>query len=43
PFGQQVRDCMERADFLIVNDGALEDSVKKIQEIWGEIRKKIDL
>jgi len=40
PLGQQVGKCMELADFLIVNDGDLEGSMKRIQEIWEQIKEK---
>jgi dephospho-CoA kinase len=40
PLGQQVGKVMENADFIIMNDGSLEDSMRKIEEIWGEIENK---
>ncbi len=40
PHGQQVRDCMACADFLIVNDGDISSSIKEIERIWVEIEKR---
>jgi len=37
PWGQQVRACMQQADFTVVNDGSLEDFRKKIYEIFKNI------
>jgi dephospho-CoA kinase len=36
--GQNVKKCMETADFIIVNDDSLSDSMKRIQEIWEKIQ-----
>ena len=36
-FGLHVKDCVEKADFLIVNDGSLEDLQKKVDEITQKI------
>jgi len=40
PLGQQVGKCMEVADYVIMNDSDLESSMKKIEEIWEEIKGK---
>ena len=37
-YGQQVRKCIEQADFLIMNDGSFEDLEKKVNEIILKIR-----
>ncbi|MBS3075109.1 NYN domain-containing protein [Candidatus Pacearchaeota archaeon] len=42
PLGQQVGKVMEKADFIIMNDGDLEKSMKRIKEIWREIEKKMN-
>jgi len=39
-FGQRVRECMNIADFKIVNND-LEESKKEIEEIWEKIKKSI--
>ena len=38
PHGQQVKQCIEKADYLIINDGSLEEIKKKIEKIYGEIK-----
>jgi len=40
PMGQQVKLCMEAADYLITNDEDLEKSMNEIKEIWEEIKQK---
>ena len=35
--GLHVKDCVERADFLIINDGGLEDLEKKVDEVAQKI------
>ncbi|OGJ21482.1 hypothetical protein A3K73_00765 [Candidatus Pacearchaeota archaeon RBG_13_36_9] len=40
PMGQQVGRCMERADYVIVNDKEVEESMKEIEKIWEEIKAK---
>jgi len=40
PMGQQVGKCIEISDFVVVNDGSLEEAMKKVEEIWEEIREK---
>lgn len=42
PMGQQVRKCMELADFKIVNASDLKKSMKGIEEVWEKIKKKGD-
>jgi dephospho-CoA kinase len=36
-YGQQVRKCIEQADYLIVNDGSLEDLGKKVDEVLTKL------
>ena len=38
PMGQQVRLCMETADYVIDNSSDLEISIKEIERIWNEIK-----
>lgn len=40
PMGQQVKLCMEAADYIITNDEDLEKSMNKIREIWEKIKEK---
>ncbi len=40
PLGQQVEKVMKMADYVIVNDEDLENSMKKIKEIWRERFKR---
>ncbi|MBD3252541.1 AAA family ATPase [Candidatus Pacearchaeota archaeon] len=40
PLGQQVGKCMEMADFVIVNDGDLESSIRKIEELWEKMKSR---
>lgn len=35
--GQNVRKCMEMADFTIVNDDNLRDSMERIEKIWKQM------
>ena len=39
PMGQQTGRLLEMADFVIVNDGDLRDSMKQIEEIWKVLVK----
>mgnify|MGYP001609705850 CR=1 FL=1 len=41
PHGQQVRDCMARADFLIVNDADIAKSLKEVETIWEKIKERV--
>jgi len=41
-FGQQTGKLLEIADFVIVNDGNLEDSKKQAEEIWRKIEVKVN-
>ena len=41
PHGQQVRDCMEKADFLIVNDSDVEKGTRAMEKIWEEIEERV--
>ncbi len=41
PFGQQNKKCMEMADYIIINDGSLENLMKKIQGVWNKIIIKL--
>ncbi len=36
-YGQQTKKCLELADFLIINDGSLEDLEKKVNEVISKI------
>lgn len=38
-YGQRTRDCLEKSDFIIANDGSLEDLEKKVNEIIEKIKK----
>ncbi len=38
-YGQQVKKCMEKADFLIINDKDLKDLEQKVEEIMLKIKK----
>lgn len=38
PHGQQVKQCIEKADYLIVNDSSLEEIMKKIEKIYEAIK-----
>jgi len=40
PMGQQVKKCMELADFKIMNDADLKKSMKEIKDVWARIEKK---
>lgn len=40
PMGQQTGKCIKIADFVIINDGSLEDSMKKIEKVWLKIMQK---
>jgi len=40
PDGQQVGKCMEMADFIIMNDGTVENIIKKIEDVWKEIENR---
>jgi dephospho-CoA kinase len=37
-YGQQVAKCLQQADFLIINDGTIEDLRKKVEEIVEKIK-----
>jgi dephospho-CoA kinase len=37
-YGQQVAKCLQQADFLIVNDGSIDDLRKKLEEIVKKIK-----
>ncbi|MEM5882858.1 MAG: AAA family ATPase [Candidatus Aenigmatarchaeota archaeon] len=37
-YGQKTRKCLEKADFLVINDGSLEDLEKKVNEIAEKIK-----
>ncbi|MEM7825944.1 MAG: hypothetical protein QW412_03775, partial [Candidatus Aenigmatarchaeota archaeon] len=37
-YGQRTRDCIKKADFLVINDGSLEELEKKINEIILKIK-----
>ncbi len=37
-YGQRVKDCMEKADFLIINDSNIEELEKKVDEILLKIK-----
>jgi len=39
PMGQQVRECIKKADYLIINKD-INESMKKIEEIWEEIKER---
>ncbi len=39
--GQQVKKCMEMADFKLINDGSLEEVRKKINKLYREIERRI--
>ena len=39
--GQDVEKCMEKADFILINDRSLEEMQKKTEELFLEIEKKI--
>ena len=36
-WGQQVRKCLEQADFFIINDGSIEQLEQKVNEIMSKI------
>lgn len=38
PMGQQTGKLIEMSDYVIVNDGKLEDAMKKMEDIWEEIK-----
>jgi dephospho-CoA kinase len=40
PMGQQTGKLLEMSDFVIVNDGTLEDGLKKIEEVWKKIEER---
>lgn len=40
--GQQTGKLLEVSDFVIVNDGSVEEGLKKVENIWEEIRKNLD-
>lgn len=40
PHGQQVKYCMERADFMVINDDDKQKAMKQIERIWKEIEKR---
>lgn len=37
-WGQQTKKCLEQADFLIINDGTIEDLRKKVEDIVKKIK-----
>ncbi|MEM7818659.1 MAG: AAA family ATPase [Candidatus Aenigmatarchaeota archaeon] len=37
-YGQKTKECLEKADFLIINDSTLEDLEKKVNEIAEKIK-----
>ncbi|MGC8812046.1 MAG: AAA family ATPase [Candidatus Aenigmatarchaeota archaeon] len=37
-YGQRTKDCLKKADFLIVNDSSLEDLENKVNEIIAKIK-----
>lgn len=39
--GQNVKKCFEVADFVIMNDDNLNDSMKRIEEVFKEIERKL--
>ncbi|MEM5836648.1 MAG: AAA family ATPase [Candidatus Aenigmatarchaeota archaeon] len=39
-YGQRVRECMEMADFLIINDGTLQQLNEKVGKIVEELKKR---
>ena len=39
--GQNVRKCMELADFTLVNDGGLEEIQEKIRKLFDEVDRKL--
>lgn len=41
PLGQQVRKCIEIADFVITNDGDLQSAMKQIEEVYARIEGKL--
>lgn len=41
PMGQQTGKLLEMSDFVIVNDGDLNDSMKQTEEIWNKIELKL--
>jgi len=40
PNGQQVGKCMEMADYTIINNSSYENLIKRLDEIYSEIRNK---
>jgi len=40
PNGQQVGKCMEKADYLIINNNDIKEPMEKIKEIWEAIKEK---
>ncbi len=40
PDGQQVKLCMEKADYLITNNNDLSESYREIEKIWKEINER---
>ena len=39
--GQGVEKCMSKADFVLINQGSLEEIKKRIEELYEEIERKI--
>lgn len=40
PLGQQVEECIKMSDFVILNNGTLEEFEEKIKKVYGEILGK---
>ncbi len=41
PLGQQVRKCMNKADFMLINDGSFEEVEIKVRELYNKLQRKI--
>jgi len=39
PMGQQTGKLIENSDFVVVNDGTIEEGLKRVEKIWEEIKK----
>ena len=40
PMGQQTGKLLEICDYVVVNEGDLQEGLKKVEEIWSEIESK---